>query len=51
MKDFPSIFRLTNLPPFPPNLQIMADPGFEYNLPVIVLPRPAHHFLPQAMRR
>ena len=25
------------MPPFPPNLQIMADPGFEYNLPVIVV--------------
>ena len=45
------VFRLIQLPPLPHGLQIMADPGFEFNLPVIVLPRPHQVFLPPAMRK
>ena len=43
-------YRNVNIPVLPQGLKIMADPGFQYMNPLIVLPRPAHFPLADDLR-
>ena len=44
-------FSNINLPVLPAGLQIMADQGFEHQLPVIVIPKGNQQPIPEIMRR